>query len=293
MKERYPCLPFALGAPSMVFGNDLIENVQVLAGLVNDIEIVLFHTPTLDNIPTCNQVRMLRRLGERERLTFTVHLPTSLEPASWDANRREESLRLARELCLKMGELGPEHYIVHVPVSPPTLVAVPGKYFRYEHEFAWHEWTGYTLEFLEELGELLKGPRQLLVENINYTPGFLHTFLCRGLCEFCLDLGHLELGRENVVAQLLRYKEMAPVIHLHGVVGNEEHLGLQRMPKRQVRQWLDGLCGSLFNGILTLEVFTPKDLEESIQVVLEAFGAKEPDSSAHKVQILSTQRSRV
>lgn len=43
--------PFKISASSMVFGPDLLEIISHLVELVDNIEIVLFHTPKLNNIP--------------------------------------------------------------------------------------------------------------------------------------------------------------------------------------------------------------------------------------------------
>lgn len=63
----------------MISGKDLLENVRLLVGLVDHIEIVLFHTPSIHNIPGTQELRMLKKIGEQENVTFTVHLPASLE----------------------------------------------------------------------------------------------------------------------------------------------------------------------------------------------------------------------
>jgi hypothetical protein len=81
----------------MVFGEDLLENVQLLAGVVDHIEIILFHTPSGHNIPSPHEIRALKSIKEHEDVTFTVHLPDSLEIASPASSRREESVQLQVE----------------------------------------------------------------------------------------------------------------------------------------------------------------------------------------------------
>lgn len=265
---------FSVGATSMVYGYDLIENVRMLSGLVEDVEIVLFHTPTLNNTPTPNEVRTLRHLADHEGVTFTIHLPSTLELAAGDRDTRKKSVRLAREICLMTEELAPLHYIVHVPISPPTLVAEPENYFNRPDEFNHRDWVGYACDSLEELREIFAKPDRLLVENINYTPLFLEPFWSEGLCGFCLDLGHLLLGGENELACLQRYAGVARVIHAHGVVGYEEHLSLKRLPSGQAEQWVACMLSNSFRGVLTLEVFASDDLTESIQVLLQAWQAE-------------------
>jgi hypothetical protein len=150
-------------------------------------------------------------------------------------------------------------------------VSVPGHYYDDQFRPDW-DWTGYALDFLENLNESIGDSCRLLVENINYSPVLLEPLLNSGLCELCLDLGHLLLGGEDVAHHLARYHNETRVIHLHGVDGHEEHLSLKRMEKNRTLEWIRQLCENSYEGILTLEVFTPEDLEESIDVVLEGGG---------------------
>lgn len=255
----------------MVFGTDLAENIQRLAGMIDDVEVVLFHTPTLHNIPGSSEIRRLRRIVEAEGITLTIHLPTSLEPGSASSKRRKKAIRLAEDICRKTEELEPKHYIVHIPVSPPTLVAVPGRYFTESRDHEWAKWGEYTLEFLHRIGRLVGEQDRLLVENIDYSPCFLERFWQESRCGFCLDLGHLVLGGERVVEQMQRYLDVTRVIHLHGVVGHEEHLSLKCMPRERVLRWLAVLDEYGFKGVVTLEVFDGPDLAESLALVRKAF----------------------
>lgn len=264
-------LPFIISAPSMVFGKDLLENVRLLAGLVDNIEIVLYYTPTLHNIPSHKEMRTLKKIGNQENVTFTVHLPSSLEVASQDRKIRKESIKLAMELFYNMAEINPLYYILHVPFTQPTLVPVPGLYFTPECKEKWGEWTNRALVSLEALHEAMGKTNKILVENINYSPFFLEPLLKNGLCELCLDLGHLILGRENVAEVIKQYLNFTKEIHLHGVNGYEEHRSLSILPKDLVQEWLKYLIKSSFKGVINLEVFNPRDLKSSMNVLFEAF----------------------
>ncbi len=182
----------------MVYGEDLIHNVEVLSGLVKDIEIVLFHTPELNNIPTCREIERLKEIGDRREISFTVHFPASLEPAAEKKELREASLEIAAEIIGQFSCLHPRHYILHLPFSKPTLVAIPGFYFPWKPTEEWNQWSHRADEALERFKRLLGPSESLLVENINYSPRFLEPFWRKGLCAFCLDIGHLLLGRETV-----------------------------------------------------------------------------------------------
>ena len=59
-------MPFEIGAPSMTFGENLLENAYLLAGMVDHVEIVLFYTPALHNFPSPIEIKALRKLGAKE-----------------------------------------------------------------------------------------------------------------------------------------------------------------------------------------------------------------------------------
>ncbi|MCP4694835.1 MAG: hypothetical protein GY859_42800, partial [Desulfobacterales bacterium] len=121
--------PFKISAPSMVHGPNTVKNVRLLSDVVDHVEIVLFYTPTLHNIPSGREIRELMKIKEAENLSFSVHLPSSLEIAHEDGKTRDESLLHTIELCARAAELKPEHFILHIPFSAPTLTAIPGNYF--------------------------------------------------------------------------------------------------------------------------------------------------------------------
>lgn len=255
----------------MVYGEDLFHNVEVLSGLVKDIEVVLFHTPDLNNIPTPREIDRLKELGDRKDISFTVHLPASLEPAAERQDLREESLDLAAEIIGRFSGLHPRHYILHLPFSKPTLIPIPGYYFPWKPAEEWNQWGQRAEEALKRLSNSLGAPESLLVENINYSPGFLEPFVRKGLCGLCLDMGHLWLGREDILGVLRNYLQLTRVIHLHGVEGFKDHISLANLPSRQLEEWFQVLHEAAYQGVITLEVFDPVDLEESLNITYKFF----------------------
>lgn len=250
----------------MIFGMDLVENTRRLADIVPHIEILLYHTPEQHNIPTARELKEVRAIRDGEGLSLSVHLPASLEIAANEPGRRRQSLDLARKCCAATAELDPLHYVIHVPYSPPTLVAVPGLYFTFEQAERRQEWWIRAEESLAELRENWTYPGSLLVENINFTPSLLEPLWTKGLCKFCLDIGHLVLGGEKVTQALAHYLPITREIHLHGVRGHEEHISIGAFSDERLRPWAAMLMKD-FRGILNLEVFSQADLEESLAIL--------------------------
>jgi sugar phosphate isomerase/epimerase len=254
----------------MVYGEDLLDNVRLLSEVVDCVEIALFHTPELHNIPEPHAIREAKDIGVEAGITFTVHLPASLEIASGDSNRREASIDLAVDILSRMSPIDPAHHILHIPFTPPTLVFVPGLYFTEGQKGEWGAWAERGLLSLERIQAAAGNELRLLVENINYSPSFLEPFWTDGDCGLCLDLGHLMLGREKVLPWLERCFPVTGEIHLHGVVEDEEHLSLSVLPDSRIKRWMEFLTESDYQGQLILEVFDPQDLSESLDKVMQA-----------------------
>ena len=262
-------MPFKIGAPSLVFGKNLIENVHLLAGMVDHVEILLFHTPTLHNFPSSTEIKAVKKLGDDEGLSYSVHLPTSLEIASRDREKRQNSVQMAIELINLMNELNPTYHILHIPVTPPTLTAVPGHYLTTKNQDKFVGWAQRATDSLLTIQSRIGPNNKILVENINYSPVFLEIFWKSGICDFCLDMGHLMLGRESVSKTTRQFMPVIREIHLHGVIEDEEHLSLTVLPENRVSQWVNILVDADFRGVINLEVFSPEDLETSIGVLFE------------------------
>ena len=262
-------LSFKFSSPSMVFGKDLVKNATLLANLVDHIEIVLFHTPELHNIPGAGSIEYLKKIGEANNTSYSVHLPASLEIASRDRKKRKESIQLAVDIIKRMNTLNPLHHIIHIPFTIPTLTPESGVYFYRHQGKQFNDWTPRALNSLKELKAKIGQGTKILVENINYSPLFLEPFLSTELCGLCLDLGHLLLGHENVMDTLRYYLNITEEVHVHGVLDDQEHLSLSVLPAEKVSKWVRFLWQSGYKGIVNLEVFTPADLEESINIMSE------------------------
>jgi sugar phosphate isomerase/epimerase len=253
----------------MVYGKDLLKNVALLAKMLGHIEIVLFYTAELHNIPGASEIEYLKRIGEATHTSYSIHLPAFLEIASRDRKKRKESIQLAVDIITRMSAVHPLHHIIHIPFTIPTLVPEPGVYFSRHQQKQFNDWTMRALNSLKELKEKSGQGTKILVENINYSPLFLEPFLSTELCRLCLDVGHLLLGRENVMDTLKYYLNITDEVHLHGVLDGQEHLSLSVLPAGKVSKWVRFLWQSGYKGIVNLEVFTPADLEESINIMSE------------------------
>lgn len=266
------CNSFKVGAPSMVYGDDMVTNAEILShsgsGL-NFTEILLFHTPELHNIPSSQEIQALKKIKDSTQSVYTVHLPASLEIASKEKELREQSICFLVDILHKTSVLQPVYYILHIPMAPPTLIADPRQYIQSRSSQSLGDWTSRAMESLARIQESVGNTSNLLIENINYSPQFLAPFLDAGYCGFCLDVGHLLLGDEPVGEVLEHFSDHIREIHLHGVKDYTEHLSLEVLPRDEVVEWFSFLVDWNYIGYINLEVFSPEDLKTSLKVVSE------------------------
>lgn len=265
-------IPFKLSASSMILREGLLENVRYLGNFFDYIEIVLFQTKEFNNLPTGHELEELAEMAEQKKITYSVHLPASLEVAAEDEKRREESIQSVFEIITLMAECRPRNYILHIPLTTPTLTFIPGCYFSEADQNKFKGWTLRAVAALRAIQQLTGIGDRLLVENINYSPSVLEPLWTNKLCWLCLDLGHLMLGRENVLDILKKYAQVSREIHLHGVKGNDEHQALSILPLHRVKGWIKYLNSIRYRGVVNLEVFTLDDLESSVGILCDISG---------------------
>jgi sugar phosphate isomerase/epimerase len=251
----------------MIFGHDIIENAEILSTIVDNVEIVFFSTPTQNNYLSSRDITALSDIAQNTGISYTVHLPASLEIASPDNKKRVDSFQSAMQLIKQCEPLDPHFFILHIPYSSPTLVYKPGDYFKQIEYTEWQKWLDRASNSLVEITAAIGKKCGLLLENINYSVFHLDPLIKNEGCDLCLDVGHLLLGQENVSAEIMCYHRFIKEIHLHGIQGHTDHFSLATLSQRRVLKWLKILNGIGFSGILNLEVFSPSDLRASLDLI--------------------------
>ena len=250
----------------MIFGHDIVENAEILSTIVDNVEIVLFRTPTQNNYLASREIATLADISLRTGITYTVHLPTSLQIASSDLVQRIESVESVVELIKLCEPLNPHYFILHIPYTPPTLVYKPGDYYKKIEYTEWQKWLERASISLMDITAIRK-KCGLLLENINYSLYHLEPLFNDNLCELCLDVGHLMLGEEKISSEIDCYHDIIKEIHLHGVKGHADHQSLETVSHKRVLKWLKLLYGKGFSGILNIEVFSPSKFRSSLDLI--------------------------
>ncbi len=242
---------FLLGATSYVVEAGLLENARFLRGLVDDMELVLFHTPEASNLPSEDEIGALAELAAGG-FGYTVHLPLDIPPGS-----QSYPLSVALEVIESTLPLEPRAFVVHL--DGRKLLPRPST-----KELA--SWLEGEADALAALIEAAGDPSLIAVENLErWPPEWFLPMIDPLEVGLTIDVGHLWVQRRDPVPYLERWLRKAKVVHLHGV-SQTDHVSLEEVEERDLKRVLDVLRG--FRGVLTLEVFGMADFESSVKVLL-------------------------
>jgi sugar phosphate isomerase/epimerase len=250
-------LPFRLGATSYVLPDEILPNVEYLAPLVDDVELVLFETDEYgSNLPDAALVDRLLEVASKHDLTYTVHLPLDLrlgEGGDFD----DVSLVKARRVIEATRNLDPYAYTLHL--DGRELLAAPAADVI-------ADWQDRSTRALAHVCEWLDRPDLLCVENVEAWDPELFTPVLEQLpVSRVIDVGHLWLQDVDPGPHLERWLARTRIVHLHGIAARD-HSSLEEVPPALLDPVADAL-GRRFAGVATLEVFSLADFQASMRAL--------------------------
>jgi sugar phosphate isomerase/epimerase len=256
---------FRIGTTSYILPDDILPNVEFLAPMVEDVQLVLFETDEHgSNLPDAALRQRLRSLAEVHDLTYTVHLPLDLRLGDGGA-ATDLSLVKARRVIEATRDLRPYAYTAHLDgnllMQDPTAAELA-------------DWQTNALRAVENVLTWLDRPELLCIENIErWNPEAFAPVVEMAPVGLTADIGHFWLQRADPLAFLERWGERIRVVHLHGI-DTRDHASLAHMPPERLDPVVDYLrCR--FEGVLTLEVFNRDDLESSLDALKVALARGE------------------
>jgi len=255
-------LPFRLGTTSYIIPDDILPNLDHLAGRVDDVELVLFESDEFSNMPTPDDVDTMARVGREANLSFTVHLPLDTRLGSDDEGDRVASVGKCRRVMERMAPLAPFAWILHLHGDRRGTTPTDDM----------PRWLRQNARSLEELLSDGVASRRVCVETLDYDFGLLTDLVERFDTSVCLDLGHLLVYGRDIPAHLERWGDRARVYHLHGVrPDGTDHAHLAQFPPDMLRRLATMLAERADRDatVVTLEVFGEDDFERSIETVRE------------------------
>ena len=254
-----------IGTTSYILPDDILSNVRYLAPLVDDIELVLFESEALDNLPDKRVIKELGELALEHSLTYTVHFPLDVYPGSTDKGVRDKTLDTYLRILDLTERLDPFGYILHLT---PDL---------YGHAPSYD--TPAWLSCLDEsLSRLLKrtalDSRMFCAETLSYPFELVLPLVEKHKLAVTLDIGHVWMMGYDADAACSSLLPDTRVCHLHGVdSSSKDHQSLTVGEAHLIERFLSSLVQQEADGkerVLTLEVFNQHDFLTSLSLLRQS-----------------------
>ena len=254
LKNRFP---FRLGTTSYIIPADLLSNVKFLADKVDDIELVLFESDEITNLPDAATVKMLKEMADRSDLTYTVHLPLD----TWMGHEDESVRQRSVDKCLRVidctAPLSPFAYIIHFH----------GDHLGESPSLDLARWIDGHRRSVERLLQGVNS-RDICVETLDYSYALIEDIVTDYGLSVCLDIGHLLLWGHEPEDYLDRCLQQTRVIHIHGVENGNDHRSLAFLPAGLLTTLMDHLgSGSEKSRVLTMEIFNERAFNQSLDIL--------------------------
>lgn len=245
---------FLLGCTSYVFPDEILPNVEQMAPVVDDIELVLFESD-VSNLPDAQTILLLAKLGKQNSCGYTVHFPIDKQAGSPDPDIRMAFAQQVLSIINLTKPLDPNAYILHLEgISQNPSIDQITMWREACHETCKKIVDGYNGDISRIAVETLSYPANLLEEFVK-TYGF----------SYCLDFGHLFLNGSDLGDICEKYLDKTRVVHLHGVKGGKDHVSLAGSENKIIEAARCHL--QRFSGVVTLEVFNFNDTFTSLEVM--------------------------
>ena len=241
---------------SYIYPADIIPNVEALASRVDDIQLVLFESADVSNLPSAETIARLREISNETSVTYSVHFPIDRKLGSESASERTGMLDQILRIVDLTAPLAPSAYNLHIEGIDRT--ASPERV---------RQWQADTGPLLARIAARIADPSRVCIENLNFPYEWCVGFLERFGFSVCMDFGHLRLYGTDWRAFAVRNLQRTRVIHFHGVHGSRDHVSLRCLDRGELRDFLDAI--KFYSGILTLELFDYDDARTSIESLNE------------------------
>jgi sugar phosphate isomerase/epimerase len=248
-----------VGTTSYIVPGDVLPNVRHLAGTVDDVEVVIFESDEISNLPSPAVVAELAELARRRHLTYTIHLPLDAELGALDESARRNSVAKCLRVVERTSPLSPFAWVVHFTPKSGKRDIPP------EETPAW---TDALRRSARELLAAGLPASSLCVETLTFPFERIEGVVEELGLSVCLDIGHLLLRGFDVEAVCRRHWPRVRVVHLHGVSDGRDHRDISFLDPALLRMLISRLRdGVQPERVLTLEVFNAEDLSRSLDVL--------------------------
>ena len=260
LKSYKRTFPFKLATTSYIYPDKIIPNVTLLAPFFDEIELVLFESEALDNLPGEWEINTMIDLSIHQDVQFNVHLPIDIFLGERSDKVRSKGISIIKRTIEKTLPLCPSIYTLHFDLRNKNG----------EKEMDVETWQGLIIRSVKEIMECGIEPNRISIETLGYPFEWIEDIVRRFGLSICLDIGHILMHGQDLRFYLKRYLPQASIIHLHGFQNGIDHLGIDRLHEPDLRLIFSHLRD--YKGIVSIEVFSIDDLKRSLTILEERWG---------------------
>lgn len=254
-----PCLkhsfPFYSGTTSYIYPfetDNLIGNVKALSDSVDIIQLLFFGKNYLDKLLTKKNLHALQKIQKEKSIKYCIHLPTDFDLLNPIQDNLEEALTRIQKIIKACKDLEVDYYILHIDRC---------ENFTYP-KIIWNKKTKQSFsKALHSIAALFADPKCLCIENTSCSLKVVKNEIEATNVSVCCDIGHLMIKGESFEQMFNLFKDRTPVMHIHGVKNNKDHIALPCSPAADL-EILQRFLKS-YQGTVILEVFNEKDFRDS------------------------------
>ena len=247
------------GGTSWVAPGTFADNLRYLSNDVSDMEIVLFDTPEHSNMPSKEEIRLLRELCGELDMSCTVHFPAEICVSCSTLERQERE-----DLCLRTVEL-------FAPLDPfAWILHVVGEKRGNFPSAEMGIWLEKSIKSAEKIAGAVDDRRKICIETLDYDPRYVKHLADFAGTSICLDVGHLIKCDRPVLETTGNLADDVRVLHIHGVMSDgTDHRDLSYMDPELFRSVVEMMSGGR-DRVMTIEVFED-DYDRSLNAIKKMF----------------------
>lgn len=241
--------PFRLATTSYIYPDEIVPNVTRLAPSFEEIELVLFESED-ESLPDDVQISGLMRLSQLYRVGFNVHLPIDISLGDEREEARLKGISIVKKVMERTAPLYPSVYTLHLDLREARDV---------------ESWRRRVFQSLEGILEGWDDPNRISIETLDYPFEWIEDIVREFGFSICLDIGHILCHGQSLNRYFEKYLSNTSIVHLHGFENGRDHLGIDRLREKTIDLILSQLQN--YTGILSIEVFSFRDLKSSLEVL--------------------------
>ena len=252
--------PFRIGTSSYIIPDDIIPNIKYLSKEVDDIEILLFESDEISNLPALRVIEEMKKIADEFSLTYNIHLPVDIALGSTNEITRKNSVQKCLRVINLMEKVDPLAYILHLTGNPNIMGEGTTETIQ--------DWLPFLELSLSEIKNTGMEMSKLCIETLSYPFHYLDKLIEKFNLSVCLDVGHLLVYGYSLEDHFKKYINKTKVIHLHGICEGMDHNNISYLPKKTLDFIIEELIkNKLDNRIVTLEIFNEQDFKTSKNIL--------------------------